>query len=135
MSLGPSCGNRNGYYVRKLETSLGQVELSIPRDREGRYYPSPLQPYARRQVDVGEVAVALYAAGVSQRKSAEVMSLLLGHRYSHETVSALTDQVLEKVSAFRQRPLPVALPETLLSPRSGVAYFRGSERGVGQTHL
>lgn len=81
------------------------------------------------------VAVALYAAGVSKRKSAEVMSLLLGHRYSHETVSALTDQVLEKVSAFRQRPLPVALPETLLSPRSGVAYFRGSERGVGQTHL
>lgn len=128
-------GRKNGYYPRKLETALGQVELSIPRDREGRYYPSPLQPYARRQVDVGEVAVALYAAGVSQRKSAEVMSLLLGHRYSHETVSALTDQVLEKVSAFRQRPLPVALPETLLSPRSGVAYFRGSERGVGQTHL
>jgi len=99
-------GRKNGYYPRKLETALGQVELSIPRDREGRYYPSLLQPYARRQVDVGEVAVALYAAGVSQRKAAEVMSLLLGHRYSHETVSALTDQVLEKVSAFRQRPLP-----------------------------
>lgn len=46
--------------------------------------------------------MVLYAAGVSQRKAAEVMSLLLGHRYTHETVSAITDQVLEKVKAFRE---------------------------------
>jgi putative transposase len=57
-------------------------------------------------VDVGEAAVALYAAGVSQRKAAEVLGLLLGHRYSHETPSALTDQVLRAAEAFRRRPLP-----------------------------
>jgi transposase-like protein len=99
-------GRKNGYYPRKLETAFGQVELSIPRDREGRYYPSLLQPYTRRQVDVGEVAVALYAAGVSQRKAAEVMGLLLGHRYTHETISAITDQVLKGVKEFAERPLP-----------------------------
>ena len=100
-------GRKNGYYPRKLETAFGQVELSIPRDREGRYYPSLLQPYARRQVDLGEVAVALYAAGVSQRKAAEVMSLLLGHRYTHETISALTDQVLKEVEGMlRERYAP-----------------------------
>ncbi|MDM7323427.1 MAG: transposase, partial [Thermus sp.] len=65
-------GRKNGYYPRKLETTFGQVELAIPRDREGRYHPSFLTPYARRLVDVGEVAVALYAAGVGQRKAAEV---------------------------------------------------------------
>ncbi|WP_253665066.1 transposase, partial [Thermus scotoductus] len=99
-------GRKNGYYPRKLETAFGQVKLAIPRDREGKYYPSLLQPYARRQVDVGEVAIALYAAGVSQRKAAEVMSLLLGHRYTHETISAITDQVLEAAEAFQKRPLP-----------------------------
>jgi transposase-like protein len=52
------------------------------------------------------VAVALYAAGVSQPKAAEVMSLLLGHRYSHETISAMTEEVLQAVEAFRRRPLP-----------------------------
>lgn len=52
-------GSKNGHYPRKLETSFGQVALKVPRDREGWYYPSLLQPYARRQVDVGEVAVAL----------------------------------------------------------------------------
>ena len=46
-------GRKNGYYPRKLETAFGQMELAIPRDREGRYYPSFLQPYARRLVDVG----------------------------------------------------------------------------------
>jgi putative transposase len=47
-----------------------------------------------------------YAAGVSQRKAAEVMGLLLGHRYSHETISAMTEEVLQAVEAFRRRPLP-----------------------------
>ncbi|RTG93096.1 IS256 family transposase, partial [Thermus scotoductus] len=99
-------GRRNGYYPRKLETTFGQVDLKVPRDRESRYYPAFLKPYVRRLVDVGEVAVALYAAGVSQRKAAEILSLLLGHRYSHETLSALTDQVLEAAGAFRTRLLP-----------------------------
>lgn len=89
----------------------GQVELAIPRDREGSYYPSFLKPYARRQVDVGEVAVALYAAGVTQRKAAQVMSLLLGHRYTHEILSAITDGVLEKEEAFRRRLSGRLLPE------------------------
>ncbi|BCZ90592.1 hypothetical protein TthAA22_23970 (plasmid) [Thermus thermophilus] len=62
-------GRRNGYYPRKLETTFGQVDLKVPRDRESRYYPAFLKPYARRLVDVGEVAVALYAAGVSQLKT------------------------------------------------------------------
>ena len=102
-------GRRNGYYPRRLETTFGQVDLKVPRDREGQYYLAFLKPYARRLVDVGgsaegyvPVAVAhkivpsglTYAAGISQRKAAEVMSFFLGHRYSHETLSALTDQVL-----------------------------------------
>ena len=99
-------GTKNGHYPRTLETRFGRVSLQVPRDREGRYYPAFLKPYSRRLVDVGEVAVALYAAGVSQRKAAEILGLLLGHRYSHETPSSLTDQVLGAAEAFRRRPLP-----------------------------
>ena len=46
-------GRRNGYYPRRLETTFGQVDLKVPRDREGQYYPAFLKPYARRLVDVG----------------------------------------------------------------------------------
>jgi len=102
-------GRKNGHYSRKLETAFGQVGLAIPRDREGRYYPSLLQPYARRLVDVGEVAIALYASGVTQRKAAEVLQLLFGMRYTHQTISTLTDQVLQAAAQFRQRPLPEEL--------------------------
>ena len=52
-------GRKNGHYSRKLETASGQVGLAIPRDR----CPSLLQPYARRLVDVGEVATAHAAQG------------------------------------------------------------------------
>ena len=38
---------------RRLETTFGQVDLKVPRDREGQYYPAFLKPYARRLVDVG----------------------------------------------------------------------------------
>jgi putative transposase len=120
-------GRRNGYYPRRLETTFGQVDLKVPRDREGQYYPAFLKPYARRLVDVGEVAVALYAAGVSQRKAAEVMCLLLDHRYSHETISAMTGEVLQAVEAFRRRPLVksrflwVSLPRPKAGPCPGNA--------------
>lgn len=46
-------GRRNGYYLRKLETTFGQVDPKVPRDQESRYYPAFLKPYARRLVDVG----------------------------------------------------------------------------------
>jgi transposase-like protein len=101
--------------------------VHIPRDREGRYYPSFLTSFQRRLVDVGEVAIAPSAAGVSQRKAAEIPGLLLGHRYSHETLSALTDQVLEAAEAFRKRALPSEMAFAYLDGLS----FKLMEEGEG----
>ena len=53
-------GRRNGYYPRKLETTSGQVDLKVPRDREGQYYPAFLKPYARLLVDVGGQPKAMF---------------------------------------------------------------------------
>ena len=58
--------------------------------------------------------MVLYAAGVSQRKAVEVLSLLLGQRYAHKTISAMTREVLQAVAAFRQRPLPEAIALSLI---------------------
>ncbi|SDE93450.1 hypothetical protein SAMN04488243_11655 [Thermus arciformis] len=89
------------------------------------------------------VAVALYAAGVRQRKAAEIPSLLLGHRYSHETLSALTDEVLEAagharrayLEAFRTRSLPeemafVYLDGLSLTWTGSPSRFLGTVRGL-----
>jgi len=98
-------GRKNGTYPRKLETPFGLVELRVPRDRQGRFRPSLFAPYARRTVDLSDLVLVLYAVGVSDRKVGEVMSYLLGHRYSHTTVSRITELVWERVEEFRKRPL------------------------------
>jgi putative transposase len=96
-------GRRNGYYPRRLETTFGQVDLKVPRDREGQYYPAFLKPtpaawwtwgVSRRLRSGGRSLIRRRGQPAQSRRSAEVMGLLLGHRYSHETLSALTDQVL-----------------------------------------
>jgi putative transposase len=58
-------GRRNGYYPRKLETTFGQVDLKVPRDREGQYYPAFLKPYARR----GQVAIFVGFSSTAQSGS------------------------------------------------------------------
>ena len=98
-------GRKNGTYPRKLETPFGEINLRVPRDRQGRFRPSLFAPYARRTVDLSDLVLVLYAVGVSDRKVGEVMSYLLGHRYSHTTVSRITELVLERVEEFRKRPL------------------------------
>jgi len=99
-------GRANGHYPRRLETAFGEVELKLPRGREGRYTPSFLPRYTRRTPDLADLVLALYASGVSDRKVAQIVGLLFGYRYSHETVSNLTELVQEEVDAFRKRPLP-----------------------------
>jgi putative transposase len=96
-------GRRNGYYPRRLETTFGQVDLKVPRDREGQYYPAFLKPYARRLVDVGEVAVALTPPGSpsAKRPSDEPPP---GHRSPR--ASAPCRGGAPAVEAFRRRPLP-----------------------------
>jgi putative transposase len=46
-------GRRNGYYPRRLETTFGQVDLKVPRDREGQYYPAFLIPFYAESLVLG----------------------------------------------------------------------------------
>lgn len=66
------------------ETATEVLQILLNADREAF-----LREQGGRKNGYYEVAIALYAAGVTQRKAAEVMSLLLGHRYTHETLSNL----------------------------------------------
>ncbi len=126
-------GRRNGYYPRKLETTFGQVDLRVPRD-QGRLGITPPSSGPTPAVwwTWGKWRWLLYAAGVSQRKAAEILSLLLGHRYSHETLSALTDEVLEAAGAFRGRLLPEEMAFVYLDGLS-LKVFREGEGIVRET--
>jgi transposase-like protein len=95
---------RNGHYRRHLLTTLGDVELCVPRTR--RYSPAGvLRAYARREAEIDRVMLAVFVLGLSTRKVGETLLPILGQRVSATTVSQVAKTLDTAVAAFHRRPL------------------------------
>ncbi len=114
--LGERKDVRNGTYLRRLMTSMGLVELAVPRAREGGSAGEVLGRYQRRTADVDAAITEAYVPGVSQRKMARVTEALLGEAVSRSTVSRVTKQLDERIAALRTAPIaaPIAEPMAYL---------------------
>ncbi|MGD2063479.1 MAG: IS256 family transposase [Nitrospirota bacterium] len=101
---------RNGYRSRRWDTSVGSLELAIPRLREGSYQPSFLEP--RRRADRALIAVIqeAYVNGVSTRKVERLVTQLGITSLSKSQVSRLCEELDAVVEGFRHRPLTGAYP-------------------------
>ena len=97
--------HRNGYNQKTVITDSGKIELSIPRDRHGRFDPVLIGKYRRRFAGFDEKIIALYARGLSTREIAEHIGELYGAEISPDLVSTVTDAVLEEVGAWQSRGL------------------------------
>jgi putative transposase len=97
--------HRNGYGSKTVITDTGKLELSIPRDRHGRFDPVLIGKYRRRFAGFDDKIIALYARGMTTREIAEHIGELYGTEISPDLVSAVTDSVLEEVSAWQGRGL------------------------------
>ncbi len=96
---------RNGYTGKKIKTTAGEVDIKVPRDRDSSFEPK-LVP--KRQKDVSEIeekVLAMYARGMSQRDIAETIEDIYGFEISHETISQITDCVLDELGDWQNRPL------------------------------
>jgi len=103
--------HRNGYRPRAWETRVGEIELLVPRKRQGpAYFPSFLE--ARRPAEQAIVAVVMeaYVNGVSTRKVDRLVEQLGISGMTKDRVSALCRGLDERVEAFRERPLEGAYP-------------------------
>src|SRR5881398_1797587 len=101
--------HRNGYRPRRWDTRAGEMELQIPKLRQGSYFPSLLQPRKRsEQALVADVQQA-YVCGVSTRRVDQLVESL-GLRISKSEVSRVCALLDEQVEAFRQRPLEGRYP-------------------------
>jgi len=96
---------RNGYRERGWDTRVGEVELDIPKLRQGSYYPEwllePRRPAEKALVNVVQEA---YIAGVSTRKMEKVVGELGLSELDKSKVSRMTKALDEEVEAFRSRP-------------------------------
>ena len=78
--VGSRKGHRNGTYLRRLLTSLGQIDVTVPRSREGGSPADVMGRYQRRSEEVDAMMVEAYVSGVSQRKMGDVTEALMGER-------------------------------------------------------
>jgi putative transposase len=97
--------HRNGHSSKTVLTDTGKLELSIPRDRQGRFDPVLIGRYRRRFAGFDDKIIALYARGMTTREIAEHVGELYGTEISPDLVSAVTDTVLEEVAAWQSRGL------------------------------
>src|SRR5438128_38097 len=103
--------HRNGYRPRPWETRVGEIELLIPRKRQGpAYFPSFLEPRRRSEQAIVAVVLEAYVNGVSTRKVDRLVEQLGIDAMTKDRVSALCKALDEQVEAFRGRPLEGSYP-------------------------
>jgi putative transposase len=107
----PGASNvRNGSTSKTVSTDLGPVEVRTPRDREGSFEPQIVAKRQTRLAGLDEKILGLYAGGMSVRDISSHLSELYDTQIGRDTISRITDAVLEDVAAWRSRPLDRVYP-------------------------
>jgi putative transposase len=101
---------RNGATSKTVQTDLGPVEIKTPRDRDGSFEPRLVAKRQTRLAGLDDKVLGLYAGGMTVRDIAAHLSELYGTEIGRDTVSRITDAVLEDVAAWRTRPLEAVYP-------------------------
>lgn len=101
---------RNGYSRKTVKTQLGEVDIKVPRDRNGDYEPKIIGKYSRNADGMEEKILALYACGMSQRDIAEQIKSLYDVEISPELVSKISEKIMPEVNAWQNRPLDPVYP-------------------------
>lgn len=100
-----SGNSRNGYQSKKVKSSVGEVELSVPRDRHSTFSPEVVK---KRQTDISGIeskVLSMYAKGMSNRDINDYIYDIYGYEISPETVSVITDKVIPQAREWQNRPL------------------------------
>jgi putative transposase len=97
---------RNGTRSKTVLThATGEVEIEVPRDREGTFEPVIVKKRQRRLSEVDEIVLSLYARGLTTGEIAAHFSQIYGASVSKETISRITDKVIDEMTTWVTRPL------------------------------
>jgi putative transposase len=108
---GRNSGNsRNGNYAKKVKTSSGEVEVEVPRDRNGEYEPQILKKYQTSSNELEDKIVAMYAKGMTTRDIEDHLRDMYGVEASAATISTITNKVMPLVEEWQNRPLAALYP-------------------------
>src|SRR5688572_23111842 len=102
--------SRNGTTSKTVASEVGDIGLDAPRDRAGTFEPRLVPKGSRRIGGLDELIISLYAGGMTVRDIQAHLARTIGTELSHETISKITDAVLEEVTAWQTRPLEELYP-------------------------
>jgi putative transposase len=106
----PEANKRNGGIPKTLKTDLGPVEMRTPRDRDASFQPQLVRKRQTGLAGLDERVLDMYAGGMSTRDIASHLTSLYGVAVSADTISRVTDSVLEDIASWRSRPLDELYP-------------------------
>ena len=101
---------RNGTVSRTMKTQLGEIEIDVPRDRNGDFEPKIIQKYQRNAEGIEERILSLYAAGMSTRDIKDQIKGLYDIEISEGLVSKISERILPEVTEWQNRALEESYP-------------------------
>jgi putative transposase len=137
---GAGSGNvRNGSRSKTVLTdATGHVEIEVPRDRAGSFEPQIVKKRQRRLTGVDEIVLSLYAKGLTTGEISAHFAEIYGASVSRETVSRITDKVIEEMNDWTVRPLDpvyaaVFIDAIVVKVRDGQVANRPVYAAIGAT--
>ena len=100
-----SGNSRNGNYSRSFKTEYGELNLAIPRDRNGEFSQQTLPAYKRSNDSLETTIIQLFQKGITMSEISELIEKMYGHYYTPQTISNITQIISEDVVVFKERSL------------------------------
>src|SRR6266576_7024508 len=108
---GDHSGNsRNGRSAKTIKGTFGSLPLEVPRDRNGTFEPQIIEKHQRRFTGFDENIISLYARGLSTREIQQHLEEIYQVEVSPALISTVTDEVIDEVKAWQNRPLEEVYP-------------------------
>lgn len=126
-----SGNRRNGKMQKQVQTPVGEVTVSTPRDRDASFNPQFIKKRETMLAEgMAERIISMYALGTSTREIGDWMEENLGSRVSAETISSITDRVIPEIKAWRSRSLDATYAIVWMD---AIHYKVMDERGIAVT--
>ncbi|MGL5126577.1 MAG: IS256 family transposase [Fusobacteriaceae bacterium] len=105
-----STNYRNGYNTKNVNTSLGKVQIEVPRDREGKFEPQIVPKHSRDISDMEDKIISMYGRGMTISEINSHLEDIYGLTLSSSQISRITDKVFEELESWKNRPLKACYP-------------------------
>ena len=118
--------SRNGHSVKTVQGSMGEMEIQIPRDRDGEFEPQLVKKHQTDISSIEDKVIFLYSQGVSTRDIQKTMQEMYGINVDDSRVSKITDKILPLIKEWQERPLQSVYAMVILD----AIYYNVRDNGI-----